>query len=243
MTRRTLYWLKRLGPGLLIIALVAAALLSGVEKHLTAGELSLRKDALEAAVRLKPVSTALIFLAAYTLYVALCLPGLVLFAALSGFLFGLAEGSVIAVLGDTLGASLVFLASKSAFGDVLRRRAGPMVARLEQGVSAHGMPYLLAVRFMPAAPFWLINIAAGCLSIRLRTFVIATALGIYPACLLYSQLGARMRRAADRGEPVDLHFFGQPEVYLPMIGLGLLSIVPLAVIAIRTRRARRAAGA
>jgi uncharacterized membrane protein YdjX (TVP38/TMEM64 family) len=230
MTRRTLYWLKRLGPGLLIIALVAAALLSGVEKHLTAGELSLRKDALEAAVRLKPVSTALIFLAAYTLYVALCLPGLVLFAALSGFLFGLAEGSVIAVLGDTLGASLVFLASKSAFGDVLRRRAD-------------GEPYLLAVRFMPAAPFWLINIAAGCLSIRLRTFVIATALGIYPACLLYSQLGARMRRAADRGEPVDLHFFGQPEVYLPMIGLGLLSIVPLAVIAIRTRRARRAADA
>jgi uncharacterized membrane protein YdjX (TVP38/TMEM64 family) len=48
---------------------------------------------------------------------------------------------------------------------------------------------VLVVRFVPLFPFNLINVVAGGAGIRLREYVLATALGIVPGTVAYAALG------------------------------------------------------
>jgi uncharacterized membrane protein YdjX (TVP38/TMEM64 family) len=235
---RILYWLKRLGPAAVLIAIVIAALALGLQRYVTLQELARRRDWLEHAVSLHPFGALLAFLAVYTLYVACCLPGLVVLALLGGFLFRTWIGGAAILAGDTVGASLVFLAARSAFGDVLKRRAGPLAAKLEQGIEAHGLAYLLSVRLLPVAPFWLVNIASGLVELRLRTFALATCVGIAPASFVYAALGARARQALDAGRMVNAHFLSQPQTWAPLGVLAALSVGPLAFVWWRERQAK-----
>ena len=84
---------------------------------------------------------------------------------------------------------MIFLIARSAFGEYLTRRAGPMAARLAEGFRADAFSYLLFLRLVPF-PFWLVNLAPALFGVRLSTFVAATALGILPATLTFALFGA-----------------------------------------------------
>ncbi|MCP6048616.1 VTT domain-containing protein, partial [Klebsiella pneumoniae] len=74
-----------------------------------------------------------------------------------GFLFGTWLGGFFVVIGATIGAVGVFLAARTAFGEGLRRRAGPWIGRLEAGFRENALSYLLVLRLVPLFPFWLVN--------------------------------------------------------------------------------------
>jgi uncharacterized membrane protein YdjX (TVP38/TMEM64 family) len=114
-----------------------------------------------------------------------------------------------------------------------------MIARIEVGVRSNAFSYLLVLRLVPAIPFWLVNIAAGFVRIRLRTYVIATVVGIIPATFIYSSIGAGLGHVFDRGETPDMKLLLDPQVYLPLFGLAILSTAPLAYQAWRMRRQAR----
>jgi uncharacterized membrane protein YdjX (TVP38/TMEM64 family) len=71
----------------------------------------------------------LVFAAVYAGAVALSVPGASLLTMTGGLLFGWLLGGLAAVLAATLGAVAIFLVARSAFGDVLSRRAGPALSR------------------------------------------------------------------------------------------------------------------
>ena len=89
----------------------------------------------------------------------------------------------------------MFLIARSAFGEFFTRRAGPSAAKLAEGFRADAFHYLLFLRLVPVFPFWLVNLAAALFSVRLKTFVAATAIGIVPATL---RVCAHRRRARQR---------------------------------------------
>ena len=88
-------------------------------------------------------------------------------------------------------------------------------------------------------PFWLVNLAAGCVRVPLRTYALGTALGIAPALMLYALLGQRLAELLDSGGRADASFFERPGVYIPLIALSILSFGPLIVVAVRKRRPRK----
>jgi uncharacterized membrane protein YdjX (TVP38/TMEM64 family) len=233
-------WLMRFGPLALIAAAAAAAIAGGVLDHLTVAEISARHADLKAAVAAHPIASLAVFVGAFAVFICLSLPGLSLGAALAGLLFGVAEGALAAVVGGTLGATVVVLATRRATGEISGGWLGRMVQRVEAGLREHGLLYLLAVRLVPIGPFWLVNLAAGCVKIPLRTYVIGTALGIAPSMALYALLGQKLGRLLDRGGRADAAFFSQPDVFLPLTALFALAFVPLAIIVIRRRRAAAA---
>ena len=195
------------------------------------------REALDALVAEHAVASALGFLVAYAVMVAISLPGGVLLTVGGGFLFGIVLGSVLVVAGATLGAVAIFLAARSAFGEALRRRAGGWVRRLEGGFRENAASYLLTLRLIPVVPFWLLNIVPAFLGVPLATFALTTLVGIIPGTVVYTAVGNGLGATLDMGEDPDFGVIFEPAILLPLIGLAALSLMPVLYKQIRARRA------
>ena len=176
------------------------------------------------------------FTGLYVLAVAFSIPGALILTLSGGFLFGTLVGGSATVTGATIGALAVFVAARTAFGDVLRRRAGGAVAKIEEGVRENAFSYVLTLRLLPIFPFWLVNIAAGLVDIPLRTYALATFLGVIPGTFIYSALGAGLGSIFDRNEAPDLSIIFEPQILLPLIGLALLSLLPVVFRRLRRKK-------
>jgi uncharacterized membrane protein YdjX (TVP38/TMEM64 family) len=226
---------RRFGPLVLIAAGLIIALALGLPHQLSLHQLQRHRDQLEALARTHPVLSVVGYVGVYTLVVGLSLPVALVLTLSGGFLFGPWVGGVAASLGVTFGGTIVFLVCRTAAGDVLRRHAGPTIARIEDQVLADAFSYVMVLRLLPVMPMTLSNLALGFIEIPLRTFVPATFLGILPVSLIYAGLGAGLGKMFAKGLRPDLHVLFRPEVLLALAGLALLSLAPIVARRLRRR--------
>jgi uncharacterized membrane protein YdjX (TVP38/TMEM64 family) len=164
------------------------------------------------------------------------LPGATIMSVAGGFLFGIAAGTAFALVAATLGAVLLFLAARSAFGDFLHARAGPFVRRMKEGFRDNAFNYLMFLRLVPAFPFWAVNLAAALLGVPLVTFFVATAIGIIPGTLVFVTFGSGLGNIFDSGGEVRLTDVLNPTLVAALVGLGLLVLLPIALHKWKERR-------
>ena len=219
---------RRFGPLLLVLVAVIAAFASGLTKHLSLHELRARREGLEALVHAHPVTSLLLYIGAYTASVAVSLPAALVLTLTGGLLFGAWLGGFAASFSCTLGAALVFLVCRTAIGDALRSRAGPTAARIEGAVRRDAFSYIVTLRLIPVMPFWLANLALGFIDIPLGTFVLATFLGILPVSLIYAGLGSGLDHMFSHHQRPDLHLVMHTNILVPLVGLAILSLAPIA---------------
>lgn len=232
-TRRPLLrWL----PILALAGGFALVLALGLDSYLSFSTLATHRVELIAWVDARPASAALAYIALYVVVVAFSLPGAAVMTMTGGFLFGTVLGALYSAVGATLGAVTVFLAARTAFGDVLRAKAGGAVKRMEEGFRANAFSYLLVLRLVPVFPFFIVNLVPAFLGVGLGTYALATALGILPGSLVYAGVGNGLGAVFDAGQTPDLGVLATPPVLLPLAGLALLAMVPVAYK--RLRRAR-----
>jgi len=119
-------------------------------------------------------------------------------AAAGGLLFGVATGTALAVLAETLGACVALgLACHGARGWATRL-AGPRLAAVLAGVARRGFTAVLLVRVMPGLPAHPANYAFGLTSVSVRAFASATLLGTAPRALAYAALGGTLGDLSSR---------------------------------------------
>lgn len=214
---------------------------------------------LEALVRHRAVIDALVtghrllavlaYIGIYVIVVALSVPGAIFLTVSGGFLFGLPVGASAAVVGATIGATIIFLVARTALGEPLLRRAGPRAVKLARGFRDDAFSYLLFLRLVPAFPFFLVNLVPAFAGVRLLPFVTATALGVIPGSVVYALAGTGLDSviaaekhaydaclAAARAkcqlvfDPMDIL---TPQLLGALVALGLLALVPVAVRRLR----------
>ena len=166
-------------------------------------------------------------MAIYAICVAVSIPGATILTLTGGFLFGTLFGTVFIVLSATIGASMIFFATKTAFAEIFTKKAGPFLQKLEKGFQNNAFSYLLVLRLVPLFPFWLINIVPAVLNVRFKTFFIATLFGIIPGTAVYASIGNGLGAIFDQDQTPNLGIIFQPNVLLPLLALALLSIVPV----------------
>jgi len=220
---------KRWLPLIVLIAAVGGAYALGLHKYLTLDALRDNRAALSAYVAANSVTAGAIYVALYTIVVALSLPAGVVLTLAGGLLFGVPWGAILAILGATIGATALFVIARSAFGDTLRDKAGPFLASMADGFSKDAFNYLLFLRLVPAFPFWVVNLAPALLGMKLTPYVIATAIGIIPGTTIFSLFGAGLGAVFDRGEEVSLKSVLNPTLLAALVGMGLLSLLPIAI--------------
>ena len=178
------------------------------------------------------LATSLIFILIYIVVVVISIPGAVILTLSGGFLFGLFPGVIYNVLGATIGALIVFSAARTGFGHDIAERIearGGAVARLQGALKEHQITVLLTMRLIPVMPFFVANLVPALVGVRFWTFAVTTFVGIIPADVIYTQLGAGLGAVFARGEHPNLHILFTPEFGLPLLGLALLAAAPLVV--------------
>ena len=197
--------------------------------------IAMHYGALTAAAESNLWLAATTFLGIYIIAVAFSLPIALPLTLTGGALFGWGAVGLVLV-GATTGATVVFIAARTAFADLARARAGPFIARLEDGFSRNGFSYLLALRLIPAAPFWVVNIVPALTRMRLGSFVLATSIGIAPGTTVFVSVGRGFDHILRAGKVPDLQVLGSPAILGPLAALGLLALLPVAWRRIRPRR-------
>ncbi len=225
--------LLRLAPLALLGAIAVGVFALGLHKHISLDALRDNRGALQDVVRSHAAGTALGYVALYTAVVALSLPVGAVLTVAGGLLFGALESTLLTVIGATAGATLLFIAARSAAGDALRARSGPQLAdrlaTMADGFRKDAFHYLLFLRLVPVFPFWLVNLAPALLGMRLAPYVAATALGIIPGTLVFALFGAGLGEVFDRRGEVSLGAVLTPSLLAGLVGLGLLSLLPIVL--------------
>jgi len=108
----------------------------------------------------------------------------------SGLLFGLAVGAAVVVFAATLGAWVAFLLARGLGRDGVSRIRWARIATIDAMLERRGLISVLLVRLVPLFPFMAVNYAAGLSAVRQRDYVLGTAVGIVPATVGYTALGA-----------------------------------------------------
>jgi uncharacterized membrane protein YdjX (TVP38/TMEM64 family) len=246
--------MRRFVPLILVLFATAAVFASGAHRHLSLETLVRHRIAIDAFMAHHMLTAVAVFIAIYIVVVALSIPGALVLTVTSGILFGTLLGGTAAVIGATIGATLIFLVAKSACGENIIRRAGPLACKLAEGFRADAFNYLLFLRLVPAFPFFLVNLVPAVAGVKLRTFVTATAIGIVPATFAFAFFGSgldsvlaaqegryRACLASGQGECAihfDLSTIVTPQLLAAFAALGALALVPVLVKRLKARHAR-----
>ena len=176
------------------------------------------------------IFTIFSFVFFYTAIVAFSLPAASLFSVIGGFLFGLPLGTCLNVLSASLGATIFFLALRIGTGDFHKRKFNELNPKFNYFVTRlrySEFNVLLTLRLLPVIPFFLVNILAALVGVRLVNFVCATTLGIIPGGIVYTSIGSGIGEVVDESFQPDLSIFWSSNIFLPICGLALLSALPV----------------
>jgi uncharacterized membrane protein YdjX (TVP38/TMEM64 family) len=228
---------RRLIAPAVVIALIVAFWALGLGDRLSWAGVARNQTILNSWVAEHPWLSPCLFVAIYIASVTLSLPQAGLLTMIGGLLFGTVPGGMLAVFGATVGAIMLFLIARSAFGEPMARRGGAALGKLRQELSRNGFSYLLAVRLIPVVPFWLVNLAAALCGMRLSQFVAATLIGILPTTFITASIGAGIGGVLSRGETPTFAFLFSWPVLGPLLALAVLSLLPLIWRKWRTRDA------
>ena len=221
-------YVRRFWPLALLLAALTIAWASGLAQQISWGSLARNQAVLVAWVAAYPIAAAALYMVIYATSVAISLPESAVLTVAGGLLFGTLAGGLLAVIGSATGAIALFLGVRYHLADALAARGGRFLDRVRPGLERDGFTYLLAIRLVPAFPFWLINLAAGLSGMRLLPYAAATVLGIMPATFIYASIGSGLGSVLAAGGKPDLAVIFAPHVLGPLLALAALSLLPVA---------------
>jgi uncharacterized membrane protein YdjX (TVP38/TMEM64 family) len=210
-----------------LLALAAQRL--GLLDRVSLDTLRDHRDELSEWVKGNAAAAAFAYVCLYAAAVAVSLPCAAMLTLSGGFLFGAAAGVPMAVIGSTLGATILFVTIRALVGPQVIDRFGAPAARIAEGLRRNAGSYLLALRFAPVAPFFIVNIVPALVGVKLRTFVVTTFFGVMPATLVFALAGAGLSAAIERGEALTVSSVLTTEIILALCGLAVLALASIPV--------------
>ncbi len=218
--------LRRFGPLVLIALALTGFYGLGLDKVIGARGLAGHFERITGWRSAHPLFSALAFFALYTSIVAISVPASLWLSVPGGLLFGWFWGGLLSWAAATLGASLAFLASRTAFAPKKASRKTHLYARFKAGFERNAFTYIIMLRLMPL-PFFAVNMAAGAFHVRLRTFAAASAIGLLPASFLFAAIGQSAADILQAGGRLDMSLLRDPKTIAVFAGFALLSTLPL----------------
>lgn len=227
--RRVPWWghVRRFWPLLLLGIAAAVFVFSGAWRELHLDRIDERYTQLHMWSLAHPVLFRFGLILTLSALMAMGLPGGAVLVIAGGVFLGIAEGAIYAVIGDGIGASLLFLAARRAMNDDDNLPSSALVARLRTGFSEHPISYSLFLRLVPVFPFGAVSVALAWLGSRYRMFLWTTLLGILPSLVVYAAIGASVAPTLAAHLPIDSSILSQPRFLIPLVVLALLSLIPV----------------
>ncbi len=148
---------------------------------------------------------------------------------LGGFIFGKWIGTLIVVLGLSIGATFLYMFGNFFLKDFIREKFLNKYQSLEMKFKKSEFIYLLIYRFIGGVPWQLSCLLPTIFSVKVKNFFFATIIGIVPQIFLAVSIGSGIEKIIDQNSNIpkitDIIF--SEDIYIPIIaffGLILLTI-------------------
>ena len=150
-------------------------------------------------------------------------------ALLGGFIFGKWLGTVIVVIGMTVGATFLYIFGNYFLKNFIREKFLNKYQNLEKKFKKSEFYYLLIYRFIGGIPWQLSCILPTIFDVRVKNFFFASLIGIVPQVFLAVSIGNGLEKIIDQNAEVPKlkDVILSPEIYLPISAF--LSLVLLTI--------------
>ena len=146
-------------------------------------------------------------------------------ALLGGFMFGKWLGTIIIVIGLSVGATFLYMFGNYFLKDLIREKFLNKYENLERRFKKSEFYYLLIYRFIGGIPWQLSCILPTIFNVKTVNFFFASLIGIVPQIFLAVSIGSGLEKIIDQNSelPKITEVIFSPEIYIPI--LAFLSLV------------------
>jgi len=154
-------------------------------------------------------------------------------ALLAGFIFGKWLGTIILILGLSVGATTLYIFANYFLKKLIKDKFLDRFKKLEKKFRKSEFIFLLVYRFVGGIPFAIANVLPCLFNVKIFNFFWSTLIGIIPSTFLLVSIGSGLEKIIDENleAPNILDIIYSPEVYIPMI-----LFVVLITVTIFTRK-------
>ena len=145
---------------------------------------------------------------------------------LAGFYFGFYEGLIISIIGETLGAIIVFLYGRYLFKEYFLKLLGERFGKFKDGFNKNAISYLMFIRVVGGTPFGVQNLLPAILDMKLRDYFIATIFGVIPWAYILVSLGNGLSNIVE-AEQFDSSMLFKAEYITPLIIVAIIVLLPI----------------
>tara|TARA_B100000989_G_scaffold193286_1_gene145861 strand:- start:333 stop:1052 length:720 start_codon:yes stop_codon:yes gene_type:complete len=150
---------------------------------------------------------------------------------LGGFLFGPWLGTIVVVLGLSVGATFLYIFGNYFLKDFIKEKFLNRFQKLETKFKNSEFIYLLIYRFIGGVPWQLSCLLPTLFNVKVSNFFFATLVGIVPQIFLAVSIGSGLEKIIDQNAKVpgitDIIF--SPDIYIPISAFFVLIIVTIAL--------------
>ena len=150
-------------------------------------------------------------------------------ALFGGFLFGPWIGTIVVVLGLSIGATFLYIFGNFFLKDLIREKFLNKYQKLEMKFKKSEFIYLLMYRFVGGIPWQLSCLLPTIFNVKLKNFFFASLIGIIPQIFLAVSIGSGLEKVIDENSELpgiaDIIF--SPNIYIPILAFFGLILVTI----------------
>ena len=150
-------------------------------------------------------------------------------ALLGGFILGKWIGTIVVVLGLSIGATFLYMFGNYFLKDLIKEKFLNKFQSLEKKFKNAEFFYLLVYRFVGGIPWQLSCILPTIFNVKIRNFFFASLIGIIPQIFLAVSIGSGLEKIIEQNSEVPkiTDIISTPEIFIPIIIFFCLVIITI----------------
>ncbi len=223
------FMVKKLTLVIFIVLLFFTIKLTGVGSFFTIENIYNYKLLISKYIQEHFLLASFTYILLYIFLTTFSVPGSAVISLAGGYFFGIFPGLIYINFSAVAGATLAFLVSRYILGDFIQKRYGDKLHTFNAEIDKNGYMYMLTLRLIPLFPFFLVNLLAGISKIRVTTYIWTTALGIFPASIVFTYAGKTLEKIKSVDDILS------KDILIAFILLGILAQLPRFIKYIRVK--------
>ena len=150
-------------------------------------------------------------------------------ALMGGFIFGKWIGTIIVVLGLSIGATFLYTFGNYFLKDIIKEKFLNKFQNLEVKFKKSEFIYLLIYRFIGGIPWQLSCLLPTLFNVKIKNFFFATLIGIIPQIFLAVSIGSGLEKIIDQNSQVPriIDIIFSPDIYIPITAFFILIFITI----------------
>ena len=150
-------------------------------------------------------------------------------AIIGGFIFGKWLGTIIVVLGLTIGATFIYIFGNYFLKDIIKEKFLDKFKNLDQKFKRSEFIYLLIYRFVGGIPWQLQCLLPTLFNVKITNYFFATFIGVIPGVFLVVSIGSGIEKIVNLNTDIprikDIIF--SPDIYIPLVAFFVLILISI----------------